>query len=127
MNNLGMSVAKLGSVPAPRQKAGGLLYKRYGCLSQLLGVNKSSFENFDIPWNIKPHKIHRDSFCSTFKGIGLKKYDRRTFIMIELLPLRRENSFKTGSWNLFRFFFQNLQKAPPVLLIWESPSRTQSN
>lgn len=72
MKNLGMSVVKLGSVPAPRQKAGGLPYKRCGCLSHFLGVNKSSFETFDIPWGIQPHKIHSDSFCSTFKGIGPK-------------------------------------------------------
>lgn len=112
-------MVKLGSVPAPRQKAGGLPYRRCGCLSHFLGVNKSSFETFDIPWGIQPHKIHSDSFCSTFKGIGPKNrtgnnvlHDRINQYLLGAKTVS-SHAHKTGSWNLFGFFFAKFPKNTP--------------
>lgn len=125
-------MVKLGSVPAPRQKAGGLPYKRCGCLSHFLGVNKSSFETFDIPWGIKPHKIHSDSFCSTFKGIGPKNRTGNNVLHDRISTSWERKQFQATPTKLdlgtsLGFFLQNFRKTPLVLLAWESPSGTRSN
>ena len=66
---------------------GGLLWKG-------MGDARHTFQGLrpSTSYGVQHVKVHSGSFCSTFCGIEMRKYDRRWCLILDLVPLRIETA-----------------------------------